>query len=434
MLDRLSTTQPPRTAARLGTAIAVAVIVWLLLTQLFEIYRIRNGLSRTATPYSEANVIRAAEHHAKFGFLVDAGLSHIVYGDRFRDKGWTTDLYRYPLPSGVYTRYPPLPEIIAGMLEKVVGYRIWLWRLVPVLLGLAATAYAFAALRRVLESLAASAMIVLLSIVPMVTSHMHGLHFEGYAHAAFLCELALLVRILFLDEPPSRGAYVAVFGLGFVQGWLSFEYVFVAGAAAVPLALVARAHGARAEPRTVLLLLVVSGGGFVAAHLLHFLQVATFYGSISAALQDLSSRAAYRFAGEAQPPYLVQVAMNLVTYAVVIWFSPNNQHFGALLFIVSLLVILRRVMSAEDASGLRTGARRGLAMLSDKRVVLPMVVSYAIAALWLFVMPSHAAIHTHIVPRVFFLPYFVVVLIFTLSVSQRRVDKPLHDPSDGTHR
>ncbi len=426
MLDRLFTTQPPRTAARLGTAIAVAVIVWLLLTQVFEIYHIRNGLSPTADPYSEANVIRAAEHYAKYGFLVDAGLAHIVYGDRFRNSGWTQDLYRFPLPSGVYTRYPPLPEIIAGMLEKIVGYRVWVWRLVPVLLGLAATVYAFAALRRVLDSLAASGMIILLSIVPMVTSHMHGLHFEGYGHAAFLCELAMLVRILFLDERPSRGAYMALFGLGFLQGWLSFEYVFVVSAAVVPLALVARAHGARVELRTVLLLLAVSGGGFVAAHLLHFLQVATFYGSISAALQDFSGRAAYRFAGEAQAPYLVQVAVNLVKYAVVIWFSPNNQHFGALLFIVTLLVILRGMMSARGASGLRTGTRRGPAMLSDKRVVLPMVVSYAIAAIWLFVMPSHANIHTHIVPRVFFLPYFVVVLIFTLSVFQRTVDKPLH--------
>jgi hypothetical protein len=154
--------------------------------------------------------------------------------------------------------------------------------------------------------------------------------------------------------------------------------------------------------------------------------VATFYGSISTALQDFSGRAMYRFAGEAQAPYLVQVAVNLVKYAVVIWFSPNNQHFGALLFIVTLLVILREMMSARGASGLRTGTRRGLAMLSDKRVVLPMVVSYAIAAIWLFVMPSHANIHTHIVPRVFFLPYFVVVLIFTLSVFQRTVDKPLH--------
>jgi hypothetical protein len=416
MLDSLSTTQPPRTAARLGTAIAVAVIAWLLLTQVFEIYRIRPGLSRTATPYSEANVLRAAEHYAKYGFLVDAGLAHIVYGDRARGAGWTQDLYRYPLPSGVYTRYPPLPEIIAGVLEKIVGYRVSIWRLVPVLLGLAATVYAFAALRRVLDSVAASGMIVLLSIVPMATSHMHGLHFEGYAHAAFLCELALLVRILFLHERPSRGEYVALFGLGFLQGWLSFEYVFVVGAAAVPLALVARAHGARVERRTVLLLAAVSGGGFVAAHLLHFLQVATFYGSIPAALQDFLSRAVYRFAGEAQRPYLIQLAVNLVTYAVEIWFSPNNQHFGALLFIVSLLVILRRMMSAKDASGLRTGARTSLAMLSDKQVVLPMVVSYAIAALWLFVMPSHANIHTPIVPRVFFLPYFVVVLIFTLSV------------------
>jgi hypothetical protein len=421
MLDRVSM-PPPRAAARLGTAIAVAVIAWLLLTQMFDIHRIGNGLSPTADPYSEANVIRAAEHYATYGFLVDSGLSHIVYGNRFRESGWTQDLYRYPLPSGVYTRYPPLPEIIAGTMEKIVGYRPWLWRLVPVALGLAATVYAFVALGRVLGTLAAGSMVLLLSIVPMVASHMHGLHFQGYGHAAFLCELALLVRMLFLDRPPSRGEYAALFGLGFVQGWLSFEYLFVVSAAVVPLALVARTHGARVERRTVLVVLAVTGGGFVAAHVAHFLQVATFYGSAAAALQDFSGRAAYRFAGEAQPPYFVQVALNLVKYAVVIWFSPDNHHFGALLFLVTVLVILQRMTSDTWEGGRRNGALSLLTMLSEKQVVLPLVLSYGIAALWLFVMPSHASIHTHIVPRVFFLPYFVAVLIFTLSVFQRPVD------------
>jgi hypothetical protein len=403
--------------APIGAAMAAVVVVWLLLTQISAIQKsYLYGLSDTADPYSEANVIRAAEHYAKYGFSVDAGLAHIVYGERFPNAGWVKHLHRYPLPSGVYTRYPPLPEIICGFLEKLIGYHVWAWRLVPVFFGLVATAYAFVALRRVLDPVVAGVMIILLSIVPMATSHMHGLHFHSYAHAAFLAQLALLVRIFFSPERTSVASYAVLFALGFLQGWLSFEYAFVVAGAAVPLALVAHANKSPVEVRKTLLIALLTGAGFTIAHMLHFLQVAAFYGSVSMALQDLSGRALYRFAGDIQTSYLVQVATNLVKYLKVLWFSPNNHHFGAMLVIFSIMVFLDRIIALKESGEPSAPARRYLALVSDRSVILPVLLSYGIAALWLLVMPSHADIHTHIVPRIFFLPYFVLVLVFMLRI------------------
>jgi hypothetical protein len=44
-------------------------------------------------------------------------------------------------------------------------------------------------------------------------------------------------------------------------------------------------------------------------------------------------------------------------------------------------------------------------------------LSYAIGAIWLLVMPSHARIHTHIVPRIFFLSYFVVIFVVVMGIT-----------------
>src|SRR5262249_54024433 len=149
-----------------------------------------------ADSFSEANAIRAAQHYAEYGFTIDAGLPHILYGDRFPKYGWKA--VSDPLPYGVYTRYPPLADLICGLLEKTIGFQhLWLWRFVPVSLGLIATFYVFFGLRQVLGSVPSAVMTLLLSIVPMATSHMHGLYFEGYAHAAFLAELVLITRIFF---------------------------------------------------------------------------------------------------------------------------------------------------------------------------------------------------------------------------------------------
>ena len=137
------------------------------------------------------------------------------------------------------------------------------------------------------------------------------------------------------------------------------------------------------------------------------------------ALQDFSGRMLWRVAGELQRPYWVEMALTPIRYLAVLWFSPNNfnqQHFGPMLMILSVIVTLDRIANLEVLGGASTHARRYSTMFSDKRVVLPVLLSYGIAALWLLAMPSHATVHTHIVPRIFFLPYFVLVLIFILRV------------------
>jgi len=416
-----------RDRARIGAAITACVLLWLLVQQLSVIAAIGNGLSPTADPYDEADAIRAAQHYVEKGFFVDAGLPHIVYGPRFPSDGWVIDLDQ-PLASGVYTRYPPLPELLCGLYEKVFGFEhLWAWRLVPLLVGLGAILFAFLALRSVLDPVVAGAMTLLLSSVPMITSHMHGLSFHGYAQALLLTQLAVLTRLLFSDQPPAAAAVGGIAGLTFVQGWLSFDHAFVVILAVLPLALLARDAGHEVKVRSVVLLLGVSGAGFATASIMHFAQVAWFYGSPSLALKDFVDRAVYRSLGEQGGSHITNVVRTSMVYTRLLWFAPNainpllknTSAFGPLLPLLSLVVLVPRL--ADGLVSSKSTPAGGLRSLVKSRgaAVLAMLLSYGIAWLWILVMPQHAGIHLHFVPHVFFLSYFIVVLDLMLRAFGR---------------
>ena len=412
----------PSSLEAAGGLIALISLVWLILAQLVAVASVGNGLSPTADPFGEADLVRSAEHYAEYGFLADAGLPHIVYGSRFPTEGWVLELKHHPLPSGVYTREPALPNWIGGLLEVTIGFQhLWLWRVVPITCGLLALTYAFFSLRSTLNTIASSLVLLFAAIVPMTSTHLHALHYEGYAQALFVTELALITRCFFSDKRITARTLAAVFAIGFLQGWVSFEYVFLTAAAAIPLMLLARAHRRRVDKRTVALIVIASSLSYATAELLHFWQVIHFYGSFSAAVQDFSARARFRFSGADDIPYAANLLAVLITYVRMLWFSPSNPHFGPLLIFLSGAASIRwRVKSME--AGHSPFALRGTAAAGVAGPAL--IISYGVAALWLFAMPSHSLIHTHIVPRLFFLPYFVASLDVALRLTAWHAKSP----------
>ena len=400
-----------------AVSIAPLVLGWLIIVQMFALLSIGNGLSPTADPYGEADLVRSAQHYADYGFFVDAGLPHIVYGKRFPYEGWVTDLKQFPLKAGVYTRYPPLPNWIGGLLEITVGYqRLWMWRLVPVCCTLLALIYAFLTLRAPLGSMAAAVMLTLMAIVPMTSSHMHALHFEGYALALLVAQLALVTRFFFYEEKLSWRTLAAVGSIAFLQGCLSFDHVFVVAGAAIPLCLLARAHGHRASNRSLFLIVAASSVAFALAHLLHFWQVVHFYGSIDGALHDFSTRARFRFSGDSDAPYLTNVVGALISYGRLFWLTPYNSHFGPLLVLLSAAALIWRADWLPRTSHpipVTVASRETVGKNSAGPAV---AASYSIAALWLCVMPAHSIAHMHVMPRLFFLAYFVAALAVALRV------------------
>ena len=249
----------------------------------------------------------------------------------------------------------------------------------------------------------------------MTSTHMHALHYQGYAQALFIVELALITRWFFSNESPPVRGLAAICLIAFLQGCLTFDYVFITAGAAIPLMLLAKAYGRRVDKRAVVVIVIASALSYLTAHLLHFWQVAHLYGSFSAALQDLSVAARHRFGADNDMPYAAKVLAVLITYGQILWFSPTNQHFGPLLVFVSGATCIRWRLNRMEGRNSPFGLR-GIAGAGTARPAL-IRKSYGIAALWLFAMPSHALIHVHFIPRHFFLAYFVAVLDVALRLN-----------------
>jgi hypothetical protein len=168
--------------------------------------------------------------------------------------------------------------------------------------------------------------------------------------------------------------------------------------------LLARAHGRQVATRAVALIVIAAALSYATAIILHFWQVIHFYGSFSGAMQDLSSRARFRFSGANDAPYAANLLAVLLGYGRLLWFWAINAHFGPLLACLSGAVFIGwrgdRMEGRFSLRGLSAEGAGGHALIA----------SYGVAALWLFAMPSHSVIHIHFIPRHFFLPYFVASL------------------------
>jgi hypothetical protein len=374
----------------------MVLLVWMAATQAAEIHRLGLGTTRTGDSYSEADAIRSADYYARFGFLANVGLPVVTFGDRFPGQGSVADP-NLPLSNGVYTRNPPLANWLCGIMATILGMEhIWAWRLLPVLLTLVATALLFLALEQSLGALEALAITVLVSAAPTTLAFMHNLHYQGYAHALMLLQLGLLTRAVF-NTGITASQLAGLAGLGFLQGWLSFEYVFVVAGAAVPIAIAAREDGYGVRPRTLLALVAAPGLGFVAALTLHFAQVIAFHGSASAAVADFAGRASLRAFGEGATPYYELMPLVVARQLKVLFFGPAMVHFGSLLPLVTAGAVAL------------TRWRKKIPALRHGRIVA-LVTAVAICALWAMVMPEHANAHPHYVPRLFFLAYFTAAM------------------------
>jgi hypothetical protein len=399
-------------------------LTWIALGQWLEVRTIGNGLSRVADPWTEADTLRAGEGYARLGFRANWALPDLCFGDQFAERGtegllrqqsgqyttWQAGALAHRPEAGsigadrfVYTHYPPGPHWIAGILTSVLGPgRVAMFRIVPVMIGLIAFSYLAYELARYSGTLAAAAVLLILVALPMSTNMMHGLSYQGYALALLIVEVGLCLRLGY-GTTPTRGSSVALFLVGFFQGWLGFDYFFLV--TFTPLA-VWLAYRQRSMPwRMPMLAGAAAAAGFTFAHLLHFAQVALYLGDLQAAIRDFTEVARYRSAGET-----LDTGEPRPSPAAVLWNYLTVRTASPLHMNVSLLVLL------GVALGLWPILRRLQPERASGAPLLAIPFALAVSSLWLLAMPQHAAQHWHFIPR----HYFLTVLVTLLALLPRR--------------
>jgi hypothetical protein len=385
-------------------ALIILILILVANQQIRISYELRDSVSSIAT--GEADAIRSAESYAKFGFQKYCGLPDITYGNKFPEKDAGTG-YQY-----IYTHYPPGPNYIVGMITKLVGTgKILFYRLFSIGVGLFSLLFLTLRLKKHFGYPTTAVLLLLLLAPPMTLNMMHALHYQGHAFSLLLVELALLLPLM---EKPSltKNSLIALFLLGFVQGWLSFDYFFLVSFAAAPFILY-RASADRQRSLSVFAPFVVPMAGFAIAHLLHFAQVACYLGGFSEAVLDFSSAAAHRGGSlDTQRGGITGLIFVIFKYFSILMKDQRYFAFDLIPVTIALAIIVgKRVFWEQQINNWK------FAFKPNPRSRRSLVASIIVAAGWIFAMKNHANGHAHFIPRHFFIVYFFTVLVFVRSWS-----------------
>lgn len=397
-----------------------------------------NELS-SVDPGSEANVLREVRHFLEEGVTRYYGLGNISYPGMYPESGivpWYFDgptidpaekdyIHQHVLTSdGVYTHYPPGPEYLLYAEAKVLGLEpVWRLRLLPIAIGYAAIIFLGLSIGRRFGSavgwLVASAMV----LTPSVTSAFVGLHDQGYALALTMCEIGIALG----------GSRLLPFAMvGFLQGWLTFDQVFLVTFIPLAIELVMPTVDLGYRPRWGLALgrTALAGSGFVVAHALHFLEVWAYFGSFEGAVRDLAGAAAYRSGLDTDHGligYVTHAVHNLRIYFIgglafdgqALPLDPASDGrwpmfrlFGMALgpwwVLINLgLIVWGKLRPASSAETLRRRWNRVFA------------IGFVMSSLWLLVMIDHSGYHERFIYRHLFFLYFVCVLFGACAVCRQ---------------
>lgn len=390
----------------------------------WQAYEMGNGL----TPWdhdSEANVLREVDGWRAQGFWHDSGLGNVLYGDRYPDWGFAAVRNRAHTvgPDGIYTHYPPGPEYLIYLAEAAVGPdSIFLLRLVPLTVCAAAAVFlGFSVRRRFGATVGWLVMAACLSVTPFHDADSY-LHFIGYALALLLVEVGIAIG--------RNRAVLPFLLLGFLQGWLSFDWVFLAVLCplAVEWAMPSIVAGHVARTRLALLRTVCVGAGFVTAHALHFAEVWAHYGSLPLALDDLHAAAAYRAGyGEAHGAgtyalraFLLVMFHLISPYPVSVLFWQAFGNFATRVFrfmgvTLGVWWIILSVLLALAERGRRLQGMPRLHLL--KRWCAVSLLGLVPSALWWLLMQNHAYEHPYLQYRHLFFFFLMMVLFISVQIA-----------------
>jgi hypothetical protein len=335
---------------------------------------------------------------------------------------------------GVYTHYPPGPEYLAYAAAKLLGPEpVSHLRLLPITVGWAATIFLGLTVRRRFGPMAGWLVIATLAVTPALNDVYVGLHSQGYALALMLCELGIAIGVGSVAMP------FAV--LGFLQGWLSFDYVFLTGLVPLLIELV-MPHidaGYQSRWRLAWRRAALASAGFTFAHILHFAQVWAYWGDFHVAFNDIVTAARYRAGATEGIIGHIRTAIQLLNnyyvgyhplspyvFPVDDFWSPSWVTFrflglslGPWWLIITVALALRQFL-------FRTETARALA--DDwLRVSIPGIL---VSSSWFMVMVNHGVIHQAIIYRHLFVGFFVCVLFGAVKVSRRLVASSALQPAE----
>lgn len=387
-----------------------------------------DGLLWGVDPYSEANALREVDGFRARGLWHDAGLGNALFNNRYAGLGFENgdpDLPHSLTPEGVYTHYPPGPEYLLYIDEALFGPEpVSRLRVLPLVAAWAATMFLGVSVRRRFGATVGWLVMLGCLAVPSFYDADIALHMIGYASALLMVEIGLSV---------GRNSAALPFAvLGFLQGWLSFDMVFLVILAPLALAVAMPliCPGEPARVRLGITRTCLVAAGFVVAHGMHFCEVWAYYGSLGRAVSDMTDAARYRSSIVVIPglsSYGEKVLFILYYYifspfpiSVFFWRPDADFQYRMNVFRVFGLTLgvwwplVAAAIAGADAVRTRVGLVTSHLLARWCGItLLGLVVSCA----WWLVMQNHAFAHLWRLYRHLFFWFFLSILFVAVNVA-----------------
>jgi hypothetical protein len=373
-------------------------------------------------------------YFADNGFLSNAGLWYRCWKD---NKRLLTGRQIGPrLQTKCLTRahYPPLPAWIAGLLIKIIGEEkietnhLHYFRFFPVTIGIISFilfAYMTVSAFNIVK---ATIIIAAVSTVEVTSNMMGHLGMHGYVIPLFILQLGFFLYIFKKEEKFKIRYCIILFFLGFLQGWLSYDLFFVVSFSGIPFALLYANENKSESTKRLFYAVIFPLAGFGFAHILHFIQFAIYYGSISAAYNDIISIAKYRAQGGSQHfKYQLENAQGSDISRMKLLNLYLSRYIDSRIFLANYARPLKKIIIfiffMTLFKDVRINIKRPFQVLlkwtSSYSTSFAVLSAFLISILWILVMPQFSGVKelTPFVTRHFFLIYFVCVLTIVDSLS-----------------
>ena len=378
--------------------------------------------------WSDANVHAAAMNYKENGFLKYYFLSDFSLP--------------YENTPSIYTHYPPLPDIMFGILYKIlpepkgeiknewyssggrnlqnwienVSPMLWKYRMFPMLWHIIGSFFLWAFFTKISKDKFIPMIATLLTISqPALLYFKFNLHYLTYGSAVLMATPYIIYQ--FLNTNKKRYGYILIL-IGFLQGALSFDYI-LPGIGISLLFLFFPLNKNISFNKKLFYPTIILTFGVIIAFILHFIQNSLYFGSVKSAFNDLFEALIGRSSQASgienlnwlkiEDTYFYNLIRNYFAY----WLN-TNRYFGFPLVFISILFSYICAIFGYLKAKLYCNK---IEIKSDyfKRALFFLLGALAVSSTWVLFIKNHSAIHTHIIPRHFIL-LFIALMTFLITL------------------
>ena len=370
--------------------------------------------------WSESNVYLAGINYKKNGFLKYYFLSDfsLPYENTHR----------------VYTHYPPLPDIIFGILYKIlpepkgeikdnwywtngidfdnldnwlknVSPMLWKYRMFPMLWHIIGSFFLWAFFTKISKDKFMPMIAVLLTVSqPALLYCKFNLHYISYASAVLMATPYIIYQ--FLNTKKKIYGFILLL-FGFLQGGLSFDFI-IPGTGIALLFLFFPENNKINFNKYALYSFMILVLGSLIAFIAHFIQNSLYFGSVKLAFEDLFGALLHRSVEN------IHFYNLLIDYLNHTYTSDGTKNLS---FNLAFIPILFSYICAIFGYLKAKLYCNKIEIKSDyfKRALFFLLGALAVSSTWVLFMKNHSAIHTFHISR-HFIVLFIALMTFLITL------------------